>query len=54
MMLGTTNIKLAADVNEWGVSNEDSLSDHNYLQYKIRKGAGTQNKTIQTRAPNLL
>jgi hypothetical protein len=26
-----------------GVSNEDSLSDHNYLQYKIR-GGGTYNQ----------
>jgi hypothetical protein len=27
-----------------GVSNDESLSDHNYLQYKIRKvGASDQN-----------
>jgi acyl-ACP thioesterase len=32
------------DVNEWEVSNKESLSDHNYLQYKIRKGgASNQN-----------
>jgi hypothetical protein len=42
--LTIANNNLVADVNEWGVSNEESLSDHNYFQYKIRKrGTHSQN-----------
>jgi len=36
--LTIANNNLIAEVNEWGISNEESLSDHNYLQYKIRRG----------------
>jgi hypothetical protein len=33
-----------AKVNDWEISNEERLPDHNYLQYKIRKGrANNQN-----------
>jgi hypothetical protein len=41
--LTIANHNLVADVNEWRISNEESLSDRNYLQYKIRKG-GTYNQ----------
>jgi hypothetical protein len=42
--LTLTNNNLLAKVCEWEISNEDSLSDHNYIQYTIREGgAKTQN-----------
>jgi len=42
--LTIANNNLIADINEWRVSNEErSLLDHNYLQYKIRKG-GARNQ----------
>jgi len=41
--LTTANNNLIADINERRVSNEESLLDHNYLQYKIRKG-GARNQ----------
>ena len=36
--LSITNNKLLSSVHEWEISSEESLSDHNYLKYKI--GAG--------------
>jgi len=42
--LTITNNSLLAKVSEWEIINEDSLSDHNYIQYTIREGgAKTQN-----------
>jgi len=42
--LSITNNNLLANVSNWDISNEDSLSDHNYIQYTIREGgAKTQN-----------
>jgi hypothetical protein len=52
---GSSNIDLiiannnqVADVNEWRVSNDESLSDQNYLQYKIRKGGACNQNTNYT------
>jgi ribonuclease HI len=52
--IGSSNIDLTmvssnllADICGWEISTEDSLSDHNYLKYKIRKSSnnsGNQNK----------
>ena len=39
--LTITNNNLLSDVNGWEISSEESLSDHNYLKYKI--GAGVTN-----------
>jgi len=42
--LTITNNNLLATVSEWDISNEGSLSGHNYIQYTIREGgAKTQN-----------
>ena len=53
--LTIVNNNLIAEVKDWGISNEESLSDHNYLQYKIRKGgACNQNNSNTTGVPGLL
>jgi hypothetical protein len=41
--LTIANNSLIADVNEWEISTEESLSDHNYLKYKIGAGANNNN-----------
>jgi hypothetical protein len=41
--LTITNNKLIAAVSEWEISAEKSLSNHNYMKYKIVKGANSHN-----------
>jgi len=52
--LTITNYNLLAKVSEWEISNEDSLSEQNYIQYTIREG-GAKNKilSIETRGQHL-
>jgi len=46
--LTITNNNLLGKVSEWDISNEDSLSDHNYIQYTIREG-GAEKQNINYR-----
>jgi len=46
--LTIVNNNLLSDVHDWEISEEDSLSDHNYLKYKISMSRG---KTY-TKKPN--
>jgi hypothetical protein len=39
--LTVTNTNLLAAVSEWEISPEESLSDHNYLKYKIEIGGAS-------------
>jgi hypothetical protein len=41
--LTVTNNNLIVAVSEWEISPEESLSDHNYLKYKIEIGASNYN-----------
>jgi len=41
--LTITKNNFLTNVSEWQISNEDRLSDQNYIQYTIREGAKTQN-----------
>jgi hypothetical protein len=43
--LTITNGKLISDVIGWEISSEESLSDHNYLKYKICVGGTNSQKT---------
>jgi len=45
--LTVVNISLLTDVHDWEISEEDSLSDHSYLKYKISTSRGKpyKNKT---------
>ena len=53
--LTIANNNLIAGINEWRVINEEIISDHNYLQYKIRKEEpAIRTSTTQARAPDLL
>jgi exonuclease III len=46
--LTIANNNLIAEVKEWEISNEDSLSDHNYIQYKISKGGDCNQNNSNT------
>jgi len=51
MDLTLANNKLLKDVYDWEISDEDSLSDHNYLKYTISLGGGnptTKNSELQS------
>ena len=43
--LNITNNNLLSDVNEWEISSEESLSDHNYLKYIIGSGVNNGHKS---------
>ena len=50
--LTVTNTNLLAAVSEWEISPEESLSDHNYLKYKIGIG-GASNYNIDNKSQGI-
>ena len=46
--LTIANNNLVAEVTDLEISNEDSLSDHNYIQYKISKGGDCNQNNSNT------